>query len=162
MSYQKPGNITQVAGPLTTGPGFSRNTTNTAITHCTVKMVRILEPSPTGCWVSLTLQQIIMDDTSGRLSALIFARLQPRSTRFTFDYVKRYFDAYPLRRKFGFPFLGDLGHSNPSNFYYAAENIYNFHKTSQQSNLLNNTILIVLSDHGPRFLANGATLQGRL
>ena len=78
------------------------------------------------------------------------------------NYVKSYFDAYPLRRKFGFAFLGDLSHSNPSNFYYAAENIYNFIKTLHKSNLLNDTILIILGDHGPRFFANRATFQGRL
>ena len=78
------------------------------------------------------------------------------------NYVKSYFDAYPLRRKFGFAFWGDLGHKNQNNFYYAGGNFYNFLQILNKSNFLNDTILIIMSDHGARFVANRATFQGRL
>ena len=35
-------------------------------------------------------------------------------------------------------------------------------KTLQKSNFLNDTIIIIMNDYGPRFVANRATFQGRL
>ena len=78
------------------------------------------------------------------------------------QYLKSMFTAYPHTPKFGFTFLGSLCHQTLNTVSVAAKDIHNFLKSLKDGGHLNNTMLIVMGDHGARFDEIRATLQGKL
>ena len=82
--------------------------------------------------------------------------------RIHFDYIESFFDAYPETPKFGFSFLTEVSHNNLHSVFYAGEDFLQLVKKFQEKNFLNNTMFIVLGDHGFRYGDARATLQGKL
>ena len=79
------------------------------------------------------------------------------------EYLKSLFTAYPKERKFGFSFLSSLCHQETiMPLSAAANNMYEFFKFIRDSGYLNDTMFVVMGDHGARTGEFRTTLQGRL
>lgn len=78
------------------------------------------------------------------------------------QYLKSMFTAYPQTPKFGFTFLGSLCHKTLNTVSVAAKDIHDFLKSLKEEGHLNNTMLVVMGDHGARFDEIRSTLQGKL
>ena len=70
--------------------------------------------------------------------------------------------AYPGRRKFGVTFLSDLCHRTANLVSGADEDLANFLRSIRQEGLLDETMLLVMSDHGARFGDLRHLPQGRI
>ncbi|KAL2720926.1 uncharacterized protein V1478_009972 [Vespula squamosa] len=77
------------------------------------------------------------------------------------NYIKTIFDTYKDEPKFVFGFHGELSHDSYNDIGAADEDLYLWVKQLQDSGHLNNTILILMSDHGHRFAEIRNTLQGK-
>ncbi|EDO40187.1 predicted protein, partial [Nematostella vectensis] len=77
------------------------------------------------------------------------------------QYLRSLITAYPNTPKFGFTFLGSLCHQHLNMVSSGARDIHQFLKSLHSDGLLNNTLLIVMGDHGARFDSIRATLQGK-
>lgn len=66
------------------------------------------------------------------------------------NYIKNIFNTYRNKPKFMFGFHGELSHDSYNDIGVADEDIYNWIKELQAEGHLNNTILIMMSDHGQR------------
>ncbi|XP_035734477.1 uncharacterized protein LOC118447091 isoform X1 [Vespa mandarinia] len=77
------------------------------------------------------------------------------------NYIKAIFDTYKDEPKFVFGFHGELSHDSYNDIGAADEDLYLWVKQLQDSGHLNNTILILMSDHGHRFAEIRNTLQGK-
>ncbi|XP_032229023.2 uncharacterized protein LOC5504802 [Nematostella vectensis] len=86
---------------------------------------------------------------------------QPQ-VRLQFNYLKSFIQAYPGRRKFGYTFLCDIGHRRVNTLSAADLEFLTFLKTAKEENLFNETLLIINSDHGPRFGEIRFTNQGKM
>ena len=81
---------------------------------------------------------------------------------FHLDYVEKFFEAYRGKPKFGFLFLSLISHGDLSSAYLAGQDIHELLKRLQSENFLNDTMLVVMGDHGFRFGEARTTLQGKL
>lgn len=79
-----------------------------------------------------------------------------------FDYIKSYFEAYRQQPKFGLFFQTDISHNNLESIYHCASDFHALLRGLSEGNLLNDTLLIVMSDHGFRYGNTRATMQGKL
>ena len=82
--------------------------------------------------------------------------------RIHFDYMKSFLEAYRGRPKFGLFFLTDISHNNLKSIYHCADDFSALLKDLSEENLLNDTLLVVMSDHGFRYGDTRATFQGKL
>lgn len=82
--------------------------------------------------------------------------------QFTLDYVMDFFQKYSNVSKFAFAFHGELSHNDNNPVQYLDKDFVHFLKKMQQRNFLNNTLLIVMSDHGARYSNVRNTVQGKL
>lgn len=78
---------------------------------------------------------------------------------YTKDFVNKYNSTNP---SFIFSFHAELSHDSINLIGVADEDITNWLKSMKTSGLLNNTVLIMMSDHGNRFAEIRNTLQGKL
>lgn len=79
------------------------------------------------------------------------------------DYLKSFFRAYPTTPKFGFTFLSSLCHRETILPLGAAEKDFlQFFKSIWKSGYLNDTMLVVMGDHGARTGDFRFTIQGKL
>lgn len=78
-----------------------------------------------------------------------------------FDYIKSFFEAYKQLPKFGLSFFTDISHNNLKSIYSCAGDFLALLKGLSEGNFLNDTLLIVMSDHGFRYGEARATFQGR-
>lgn len=78
------------------------------------------------------------------------------------QWIRQFFDVYYDIPKFIFGFHGELSHDDYNLIGYADEDIYNFIKDLNEDGILNNTLLILMSDHGHRFASIRETQQGKL
>lgn len=79
------------------------------------------------------------------------------------EYLKSMFRAYPKTPKFGFIFLSSLCHHSTILPLGAAEkDFYEFFKSMRDSGFLNDTMLVVMGDHGARTGEFRSTMQGKL
>ena len=79
------------------------------------------------------------------------------------EYLKSLFRAYPKIPKFGFIFLSSLCHHKTIMPLGAAEkDFYEFFKSIRDSGGLNDTMLVVMGDHGARTGSFRSTMQGKL
>lgn len=78
------------------------------------------------------------------------------------NYLQSFIEAYPKKHKFGFAFLASLCHQSFNLVSSGANDIQNFIKWMKNSGKLNDTMLIVMGDHGARFDEIRSTLQGKL
>lgn len=78
------------------------------------------------------------------------------------EYLKSFMKAYPGKRKFGFTFLSDLCHRS-ANLLRAADNGFvAFFESLRDDSLLNDTLFITMSDHGPTYKEIRHSPQGKL
>lgn len=80
------------------------------------------------------------------------------------DYVRRFLAKYHSLKfpYFGFSFLAELSHEYLSQVAAADQDFYQFFRFLNEGGYLDNTLLIVMSDHGHRFDPMRETLVGRI
>lgn len=66
------------------------------------------------------------------------------------NYMKSIFDSYRDKPKFLFGFHGELSHDSYNDIGAADDDLHDWIKDMYSSGQLNNTILILMSDHGHR------------
>ena len=77
------------------------------------------------------------------------------------NYARDLFRTYPRRtRKFSFMFHVEMSHDGGVQMQVMDDGIVDFLKEMNQSGYLDDTVLILMSDHGPRFSASRHTIQG--
>ncbi|XP_069105006.1 uncharacterized protein [Argopecten irradians] len=79
-----------------------------------------------------------------------------------FDWVRDSFMQYQQKLKFIFAFHSEYSHGNPNNLQWADGDFLNLLTFLNDHQYLNNTILILMSDHGSRFADIRETFQGKL
>lgn len=77
------------------------------------------------------------------------------------NYIKEIFNVYKHQPKFVFGFHGELSHDSYNDIGMVDEDFYNWIKDLHEFGHLNNTVLIIMSDHGHRFAEIRNTLQGK-
>ncbi|KAG7189383.1 hypothetical protein KM043_017030 [Ampulex compressa] len=77
------------------------------------------------------------------------------------NYIKSIFDVYKNQPKFVFGFHGELSHDSYNDVGVVDEDLYYWIKNLYEFGHLNNTVLILMSDHGHRFAEIRNTLQGK-
>ncbi|KFM58832.1 hypothetical protein X975_14483, partial [Stegodyphus mimosarum] len=77
------------------------------------------------------------------------------------DWLRHFYDAYSDVPKFAFGFHGELSHDDYNIVGYADSDVEKFLKDLHESGILNNTLLILMSDHGHRFASIRETQQGK-
>ncbi|CAL1293248.1 unnamed protein product [Larinioides sclopetarius] len=77
------------------------------------------------------------------------------------DWLRRFYEAYNDVPRFAFGFHGELSHDDYNLVGYADSDLEIFLKDLQESGILNNTLLIMLSDHGHRFASIREMQQGK-
>ena len=79
------------------------------------------------------------------------------------EYLTSLSEAYPDRPKFGFTFLSSLCHRYEiSSLSTAAKDVLEFLRLLSDSGHLNNTLLVIMGDHGSRASSFRSTLLGKL
>ncbi|XP_059177182.1 uncharacterized protein LOC131956666 [Physella acuta] len=79
---------------------------------------------------------------------------------FNFNYIERFLDKFKGRPVFAMQFHTKLTHSFMTDSVLADEHMYRFYRSLQQKGHLNNTLLLTFSDHGPRWGAIRASMNG--
>lgn len=79
-----------------------------------------------------------------------------------FDYIKSFVEAYRQQPKFGLFFMTGISHNNLNTIYRCVGDFVSLLKDLNEGNALNDTLLIVMSDHGARIGEARATFQGKL
>ncbi|KAI8506627.1 hypothetical protein Bbelb_160540 [Branchiostoma belcheri] len=80
-----------------------------------------------------------------------------------FDYLKEFHLAYENSRpRFGFTFLTQISHDDLNIIELVQQDLLNLLSGLYEEGHLNNTILVVFSDHGPRYGNMRETLQGKI
>ena len=83
--------------------------------------------------------------------------------KFHLDYATDFMNAYKHRGFFGFLFLNHYSHDTHENLEWCDEDLLNFLiNFDQEKSISNNTILIFMADHGPRFSNFRKSLKGFL
>ncbi|XP_053693436.1 uncharacterized protein LOC128741554 [Sabethes cyaneus] len=85
---------------------------------------------------------------------------QPRH-KVMLDYTKQFMLSYPANPRFVFSFHGELSHDSINLIGVADTDLTNWLVDLKRLDLLNNTVLIMMSDHGNRFASVRNTLQGK-
>lgn len=67
------------------------------------------------------------------------------------NYIKTIFNVYKKQPKFVFGFHGELSHDSYNDIGVVDDDLYSWVKDLYDFGHLNNTILILMSDHGHRF-----------
>lgn len=67
------------------------------------------------------------------------------------NYIKTIFNTYKKQPKFAFGFHGELSHDSYNDIGVVDDDLYSWVKDLYDLGHLNNTILILMSDHGHRF-----------
>lgn len=75
--------------------------------------------------------------------------------------ITDFFSFYKSKPKFLFGFHGELSHDDYNLIGVADDDVVDFLKNLHSSHLLNNTILIIMADHGHRFADIRNTMQGK-
>ena len=77
------------------------------------------------------------------------------------NWLRDLFHAYPNKRKFSFGFHAECSHEDNNPLSMVDEDVVNFLRYMHDSGYLNDTLLIVMSDHGARFHDLRETVQGK-
>ncbi|KAJ3655287.1 hypothetical protein Zmor_014422 [Zophobas morio] len=75
--------------------------------------------------------------------------------------IKNFFTVYKQKPKFLFGFHGELSHDDYNLVGVADDDLYQFLQYLNHSGILEDTILIIMADHGHRFAEIRNTLQGK-
>ncbi|CCA65684.1 Sulfatase domain-containing protein [Caenorhabditis elegans] len=76
------------------------------------------------------------------------------------EYLSKFMNAYPNEKKFSWIWASHLGHDSMNGFSHADNDFYNFLVKHREK--LDNSFVILMGDHGPRFGANRKTVSGEL
>ncbi|KAL1450068.1 hypothetical protein WDU94_002523, partial [Cyamophila willieti] len=82
--------------------------------------------------------------------------------RIMMDYMRHFYSVYPSQPKFGFVFHAEYSHDDFNLVNLADEDFSEWLESFHLRGLLNNTLLVVMSDHGNRFANVRNTQQGKL
>ncbi len=77
------------------------------------------------------------------------------------NYIREMWDMYPNSPKFSFLFHSELSHDGFSDVQNVDDDLVDFLVDLERKGHLNNTILILMSDHGARFSNVRQTVQGK-
>ncbi|CAK9833930.1 hypothetical protein ANTRET_LOCUS10540 [Anthophora retusa] len=77
------------------------------------------------------------------------------------NYIKEIFNVHKHQPKFLFGFHGELSHDSYNDIGVVDNDLHNWIKDLDEFGHLNNTVLIMMSDHGHRFAEIRNTLQGK-
>ncbi|KAJ7370610.1 hypothetical protein OS493_031346 [Desmophyllum pertusum] len=77
-------------------------------------------------------------------------------------YLLSFFRSYKDRPKFAFSSHADISHNAVNPVGYADDDLKATLQTMEKESFLNNTLLIIFGDYGPRFSAFRKTIQGKL
>jgi membrane-anchored protein YejM (alkaline phosphatase superfamily) len=84
------------------------------------------------------------------------------SLKVDLDYVNDFMEKYKESGFFGLMFFADYSHSNSYYLNQIDTDIYDFLKKFNENKAMSSsTILIVFSDHGPRFSENRKSMKGK-
>ena len=78
------------------------------------------------------------------------------------DLVKEFFESYPDKRKFAFTFQAEMTHGDCSLLQHFDDKVYKTLMDLEQKGHLDNTLVILMGDHGARFSNFRAVEQGKL
>lgn len=78
------------------------------------------------------------------------------------DLARKIYEQYPERNKFLFHFAGEISHNDFNSVQLIDEGLLEFMTGFNSKGYLNNTLLIVLGDHGWRYGDFRQTIQGKL
>jgi membrane-anchored protein YejM (alkaline phosphatase superfamily) len=76
------------------------------------------------------------------------------------NWTNEFYSTYKDVPKYTFNFYTEISHDDFNLVQIADDDIVNWFKILDKANVFNNTIGILMSDHGARFNAMRATLQG--
>ncbi|CAG2242987.1 unnamed protein product [Mytilus edulis] len=79
-----------------------------------------------------------------------------------FEYSKQCFEKYKKKRKYVFMWNNQVSHHNPQSLSLADEDTKQFIEWMNSTGNLKNTVLLVMSDHGPRYGKFAQTDFGRI
>ena len=82
--------------------------------------------------------------------------------RMMFDWIKESFETYPDSLKLSISFSAELTHEYNDFAQLQEPYLLEFLQSMESKNYLNNTVVILMSDHGARFSKLRATEQGKL
>ncbi len=83
------------------------------------------------------------------------------SLRVDLDYVNDFMNVYKENGFFGFMFIADYSHSNSNYLSQIDLDMYEFlRKFHENKAVSSSTILVMFSDHGPRFTENRKSMKG--
>ena len=77
------------------------------------------------------------------------------------NWVTEFFRVYPDQQKFSFLFNSEISHGDVNRLQVVDNDFTDFLKTLDTSGMLNNTVVILMADHGARFDGLRRTLQGK-
>lgn len=80
----------------------------------------------------------------------------------TLKYIESFFDACRTSRKFAFAFHSYLAHAHPNHLSLAEEDLMWFLRTFVDKGYLEDTMLVIMGDHGSRNWEYRDTMQGKL
>uniref|UniRef100_A0A8D8S884 DUF229 domain containing protein n=2 Tax=Cacopsylla melanoneura TaxID=428564 RepID=A0A8D8S884_9HEMI len=115
------------------------------------------QEQPTHHW----LTTFFRDSLSEQKKDKFCLKNMPRH-RIMMDYARHFYSVYPTQPKFGFVFHAEYSHEYVSMVGLADDDFAEWLESFHLRGLLNNTLLIVMSDHGNRFGRIRNTQQGKL
>jgi hypothetical protein len=78
------------------------------------------------------------------------------------QYAKDFASAYKNRGFFGFLFLGEYSHDEDNHITWIDDGLYEFLNDLHENDMTSSTVVIVFSDHGPRFSHKRTSIKGLL
>lgn len=81
--------------------------------------------------------------------------------RIMLDWTREFFQTYKDVPKYSFNFYTEISHDDFNLVQIADQDIADFFSVLDENNVFNNTIAILMSDHGARFSTMRSTLQGK-
>jgi hypothetical protein len=78
------------------------------------------------------------------------------------NWIRDLFDMYPSQPKFSFIFHSQYSHDSNNRLPYGDDELYEFLKLMNNNGYFDNTMFILMSDHGARFSSLRKTYQGKL
>ncbi|XP_059155035.1 uncharacterized protein LOC131940432 [Physella acuta] len=83
-----------------------------------------------------------------------------KEASFHLDYIKQFFNKYRNEPLYAMAFLAKLTHGDMSAAWLLDQLMFDFYEELQNTGILNNTLLITFSDHGPRQSCVDHTFNG--
>ena len=78
------------------------------------------------------------------------------------NYARSLFEAYPKNPKFAFIVLSELTHNSPNRIQLIDDDLVGYINSMKRAGHLNNTMFIIMSDHGSRYQEVRRSVNGKL